>query len=47
MVAGFSGVMTLDRTEFGMKYGEGGIGSNVTIRVESVFSDYPERILAI
>jgi polyisoprenoid-binding protein YceI len=35
MVAGFSGVMTIDRTDFGMKYGEGGIGSAVTIRVEA------------
>ncbi len=34
LVAGFSGKLTIDRTDFGMKYGEGGIGSDVTIWIE-------------
>jgi polyisoprenoid-binding protein YceI len=33
-VAGFSASTTIDRTDFGMKYGEGGIGSEVVIRME-------------
>jgi polyisoprenoid-binding protein YceI len=35
LVAGFSGTMSIDRINFGMKYGEGGIGSDVKIRIEA------------